>query len=265
MTIKSFWAGFGCGIIVLAAVIFFYQYMNPEVAVQTHAVELSDDDIIERARDLGMVTYLDFVRSGEGVAEPDDAEPPEPEIIEKIVYVEVEAAGEPSDIEVITRARALGMDFADEPDESADGGDETIDGDDAPAPTPAPTSTPAPTATPVPTNTPAPTSTPRPTSTPAPTQAAVSADSDPDDPVMPEADLTTVYEGDMTTVFVPRGSNASTIARLLYEGGVIADRDGFITFVVNRGMAGRLMSGPHSFYDGMSYEDILYVLRGHRR
>jgi len=237
--------GFGCGLIVLAAVVFFYGYArsdNAGAAAVTETV-MSDGEIIARARDLGMVSYMDFVRENGAVTDADEnvdakketddypdenidanAAGPDVETIPaepEIVYIEVRA--EPSDIEIIVRARALGMAFADET-----GGDENM---------------------------------------PETAGQTIEADATApaDTPVIAGPVLSETYTGDMITVFVPSGSNANTIAGILYNNNIIENQTDFVNFIVGRGMAARLMSGPFSFYSGMPYDDILYILRGYRR
>jgi len=196
--IKNFILGFGCGIVILAAVTYFY-YGADAGAKDPVGGAMSDNEIVERARELGMLTYMDFIRSdGSDAEDKKSGEPAEVEIVYETVKEEL------SDAEIIDRALALGMYFFHMEEDEAPGENEP--GGEEPEP---------------------------------------------------------AASGEIRT-YVQSGSNAGTIANVLFEHGVITDPVDFVDFLVERGMAGRLLSGEHIFRQGMDYEEILTVLRGNK-
>ena len=95
---------------ILATLIYFYYNAGAETQKTGEAAreaDISEEEIIERARGLGMLFYMDFIRAG-GETETDG----EPETNEVIIYETVKE--ELSDIEIIARALELGMDFPEE-------------------------------------------------------------------------------------------------------------------------------------------------------
>ena len=229
--IKNFLLGFGCALILFAAVTYFYYDANAEnLNSQNNGAEeingdISDEIIIERARELGMLFYMDFIRAG-GDKEPD------PQIKEVVVYETVKE--ELSDMELIERAAAIAMDYFDvvqalfpvspesvinlAPMFDEDEYDEYDEYD--------------------------------------------YHDDIPDEIIFGEP--LDISEEESIAIAVPYGTNATVIAAALQENGVIANADDFIDFLNEIHMAGRLLSGTHIFKEGMDYEQILYVLRGNR-
>ena len=82
MSLKNFMLGFGCGLITLAAILFFYIFTQADAAepVRVEQIPMSDERVIARAKDLGMVEYAESARLN---AAETDASAPE------IIYVEV--------------------------------------------------------------------------------------------------------------------------------------------------------------------------------
>ena len=229
--IKNFILGFGCGILILAAAIYFLYGAEAAQPEPDAAAIITDDEVIARSRDLGMLFYMDFIRSEK---EPEQNAPsPKPEEI--VIYETIKE--ELSDAEVVLRALALGMDFF-YGDEDAE---PVIDLNTEPVTNPTPTPTPQPSSTPTPT----------PTQSPAPTSSPAAV-----------ADSEGNSEDGEIRVRISYGANAKAISETLYNSGVIADARDFVDFIIERGMAARLLSGEHVFRNGMNYEEILAVLRG---
>ncbi|GHV42021.1 hypothetical protein FACS189490_10080 [Clostridia bacterium] len=97
-------------------------------------------------------------------------------------------------------------------------------------PTEAPTEAPTETPTEEPTEAPTETPTEKPSATPKPTESA--------QVILPPG---------MVSVFIPRGSTATTVAKLLSENGVIDGSAGYVDYLIENGLTKKLVSGTYTF------------------
>ena len=211
---KYYLRGLGFGILITAIV---FSIAGPK--------ELSDEDIINRATELG---YVKEESSSIGIKDLLNKETPAP--TKSIYSVEVPGA-ENTTVPTPTEEPMVTITLAPTPTEMPE---------DVPTPTPEPIVLPTPTATPAPTNTPVPTATP--TVTPVPTKN-------------PEQGIT-------ATIVVEPGNSASMVCRQMQEKGIVKDANDFRSYLVRNNLTDYINIGTYSMSSEMSYQELAKMLSG---
>lgn len=185
MNPRSFLLGLGIGILVLSTV--FYVAMGVEKKTRPVEASLTDGEIVERARKLGMIYFNDL---------PEKQMP-------------LENPGTPTltDQEIIQRAQALGMAF---PVENSPEDSVPLEATSTPEATPPPEET--------------------------------------------------GEEGPVTRIYIPEGSNASDVLDVLYEAGIIPDKQSFGDYLAGRNLTKGLHYGNYKIPQGADYAAIADIL-----
>lgn len=63
-------------------------------------------------------------------------------------------------------------------------------------------------------------------------------------------------DNDTAQIEIGRGYTATQVADMLYEAGIIDDRDGFIKYMVDTGSSVKMITGTHIVTKGDSFENI---------
>lgn len=105
MKSRGFLFGFGSGIIIMSAVVYFFygKFYGRDSVRDTVVVSMTDDQVVARARELGMITYSELPARGNSTPSPVPATHEDTSVSEEI-----------SIEEIIEHARELGMVFYDE-------------------------------------------------------------------------------------------------------------------------------------------------------
>lgn len=287
MKLKSFYFGLGCGLFFLSAVIFFAYDKKINAAQNTVSYkELSDDEVKERARHLGMVTITEnsanrlsgddeIIKAARelGMVFPQETDEgdtaaqiiPETDDIQSDTDSDTDTAAQSDDDSDsgetdAAKADEQKTDAATEKNESNSKAPEnaqsgSADNNQATAqkeeekPDTAQKNEPAPDA-PADEN-------------PAPDAPAESSEpkappensQKPDTPAQPEQSGES--NGENVTVTIANGMTARQIAQTLLEKGIIGDYDGFLHFVAQKGVASRLVIGTYTFAKN---EDYAYII-----
>ena len=116
------------------------------------------------------------------------------------------------------------------------------------APTPTTTVVPEPTVTPTPVPTPTSTPTPVPTNTPAPTEEPA-----------PTKTPDTVVKA---TIVVERGNSASKVCKQMELAGVIKEADDFRQYLISRDLTDFINIGTYELSSDMSYKEMAKIITG---
>ena len=217
MGLKFYLRGLGVGIVVTALI------MGIATSVNSKEI-LSDDEIRERAKGLGMVeesTVLADTFAQGSVGSPD----------------EEEKAAEPS---ATPRATA-------EPSETPRATTE-------PSATPRATAEPSEVPTTVPTSapTPAPTSTPVPTSTPEPVETPAEAPA-------PETEAAT-QQGESVTIQIVSGDSSLAVCKKLAQAGLVESANEYDSYLCQNGYDRRIRAGSFEIPVGAGKDEIAGII-----
>ncbi|MDR1913029.1 MAG: hypothetical protein LBQ68_00900 [Clostridiales bacterium] len=220
---RYFIFGLGVGLIVLSAILFAAYQLDQSGGAAIPFIQVTDDEIMERASKLGMV------RLGEL---PETSDLPEDEIIELALELGMVfpdtylALNEPPKEEQPTEELAT-TDMPPTPE--AITAPDTTETSDA-AENPGVTETSEPTATPVP-----------PTSTPQPTAEAVD-------------------EGDSIHVSIPQGISSFEVSRLLHDVGLVQNADYFNSYMMDQDVAGRIQFGEFDIPKDITADELIRII-----
>ena len=210
--------GLGLGILITAIV---FIIAGPK--------ELSDEDIIQRAEELG---YVKETGSSLGIKDLLNKETPAP--TQPIHTVEIPGA-EKTPVPTPTEEPVTNETPVPTPTEQPE---EVPTPTLEPTPVPTVSATPVPTSTPVPTNTP----TPMPTVTSTPTKA-------------PEQGVT-------ATIVVSPGNSATMVCRQMQEKGIVKDGNDFRNYLVKNNLTDYINIGTYVMSSNMSYKELANMLTG---
>ncbi|MDR1539941.1 MAG: hypothetical protein LBU32_18460 [Clostridiales bacterium] len=243
MSWKSFFFGLGIGIIVISGVLYWAHEV--ELREAENKAVISDDEVIERAIDLGMVPLKDL--------------PPTNAVAQVM-----------TDEEVMARAAELGWIPPETDFPLAQEGDEPSQ---QPSPTPETAATPAaPTITPTSTPEPTPTPSPEPTPTPEPAQEqppqeqpSQAPSTQPQEPLEPWSTMPTwAVNGDSVTLIIPQGSSSTEICSALEASGLAMDAGTFNRYLIERGYDSQILSGRFVIPLDVGADALSEYLRGIR-
>ena len=228
MKLKQYIRGIGVGMIV--TVVLYSAIIIPR------KYTLSDEEIMERAKELGMVMQEDVDLSGlTGTPSPEPTFEltPEPTPTPTDVPPAPSAPEKPSEIPSPTVQATL------TPKPTAT---------TAPSPTPKPTPTTVPSPTPKPTPTTAPSPTPKPTPTTTPS-------------LTPKPTPTTVPSptgsvAETRTVTVAKGMWSAEFARAAQRAGLVENAEEFDAYLIRNGYASKIRVGTYELPVGASYYEI---------
>jgi len=280
MKIKSLIFGLGCGLLLVSVFFYFVYGASAKSAGNVVSAELTNDEIIERARGLGMVFLLENTSArgeqvsalsddaiigralelGMTLAAPQAAENEPLEVLEadETEPSEAETDGEenPEDTEGETQ-ETEGETDKDEPEETQP---EQTDETQPTQPNETAQTEPAqtnPTQT-QPTQTqPQPT---QPAQQPAPTQQQPAPSTEPDDlNALNRPAVSSNGENNAASknITITIGQTASDVARNLLNAGVISDTGDFLSYLNKNGAANKIIIGTYEFSPGEDYSVIM--------
>ena len=64
----------------------------------------------------------------------------------------------------------------------------------------------------------------------------------------------------VVTVTIDRGSNATQVARKLYEAGIVEDKDAFNSYLIEKKKTKALRSGTYNIKKGLEFSEIADIL-----
>lgn len=219
---KYYLRGLGLGILITSLV---FIIAGPK--------ELSDEEIMKRAEELG---YVKEEGSSLGIKDLLNKETPVP--TGPLYTVEIPGANKtpvptPTSEPIPTNTPAP----TDTPVPTATA-----------SPTPTATVVPEPTVTPTPLPTPTSTPTPVPTNTPAPTE-------EPAPTKTPDTVVT-------ATIVVERGNSASMVCKQMESAGVIKEADDFRQYLISRDLTDFINIGTYELSSDMSYKEMAKIITG---
>lgn len=215
---KYYLRGLGLGILITALV---FIIAGPK--------ELSDEDIIKRAEELGYVKNED---SSLGIKDLLNKETPAP--TGPLYTVEIPGAEK-------TPVPTPTPEPTQEPTPT-----ETVVPTPSVSPTPEPTLTPTVTPTPVPTNTPIPT----PTATPTPTPTVQPQ------PTNSPADVITAV------IVVEKGNTATVVCNKIQQAGIVSDANKLRDYLLAHNLTDYINIGTYTMSSDMSFAEIAKLLTG---
>ncbi len=75
-----------------------------------------------------------------------------------------------------------------------------------------------------------------------------------------EADANENDSINVITVTIDRGSNATQVARKLYEAGIVEDKDAFNSYLIEKKKTTALRSGTYNIKKGLEFSEIADIL-----
>ena len=233
MKLKYYLRGLGIGIAVTALILGL-------ASGRAENAEMTDEDIIARASELGMVME-------DKVLKPVSQEP---------------VTMTTNEVKPVAEEAVITDNESDDSDGDAD--EAAFEPTKAPTPTNAPTPEPteAPTPTPTPEPTEAPTPTPEPTKAPtnAPTPEPTKAPTPTPEPTKTPA---IAANGSSINIAVSPGSGSETVCSQLKKAGLIDSADDFNSYLCQNGYDKHLTTGDHNVPVGAGYEEIARIMVGH--
>ncbi len=228
---KYYLRGLGIGILVTALVF-----------VITKPSELTDEEIIKRAQELGYekIEEKDITPS---LSIKDLMETGTPTPTQTVILTDTPAptltptptpTKEPQETQAPTETPTPAPTMTEAPTKAP-----TL------TPTAVPTETPTPTPTPTKKPTPAPTSSPKPTKSPEPSDTPIG---EPEDEVI------------TATISVERGNTAKAVCDKIEKAGIVEDGDDLKNYIVRNRLADFINVGTYTLSSNMSYEEIAAIL-----
>ena len=242
---KRFLQGLGLGL-VIAAIAMGITMRKDE--------SLAGESLVEKAREIGMVFP-------QGSGRPDafsedkseDEASPEPTKSGK-KGAGVGAEGDSGEEESGEEAASSKPETSEKPSEKP-----KVSETPKPTESPASTTSPEPTESPEPTTSPAPTTTPEPTATPKPSKTPKPrGTSDPNATATPTH--RELPDGTVVHFRVRSGLLSSSVAREMYEAGIIDDMWDFDHYIENHGLGARIISGTYDLTVGDSYRNLARII-----
>ena len=233
---RFFMRGFGVGLIITVALY--------SAIIIPRKYKLSDDEIIARAKKLGLTEEAD-VKLPDMSPAPDETGEGENTENTQTEDAEVSKPPKPSEPE--------------KPDTPS----EAPTPSDVPTPSkaPTPTSAPTPTKAPTPTSAPTPTKAPTPTSAPTPTKAPTPTSAPtPDEDPIPTAAAGADGENKKVTVTVSKGMGSAEFARAAQKAGLVENAEEFDKYLMKNGYASKIMIGSYEIFVGATYKEIAEII-----
>ena len=253
MGLKFYLRGLGVGIVVTALIMGIATSVNSKES-------LSDEEIRERAKGLGMVeesTVLADTFAQGSVGSPEEEEPvslPSPEKSKEMELQKGEETSPTPEKEEATEAPE-GEESTEE-DETKKAAEPSATpratAEPVETPTTAPTPTPAATPTPVPTPTPTPTASPAEVPTPEP--AELSAVTPTPEPAALE------QQGESVTIQIVSGDSSLTVCKKLAQAGLITSANEYDSYLCRNGYDKRIRAGSFEIPVGAGEEEIAGII-----
>lgn len=261
MGLKLYLRGLGVGIVVTALI------MGISSSMKSREI-LSDDEIKERAKGLGMVeesTVLADTFAQGGSVFPDEEEGTEPASLpspdedEEKTFPQGEEEVSPAPAEEETPG------ISEEEKDAEDGkAEKAAESSAAPKATAEPTVTPASTPTPVSTPAPAVTPTPAPTSTPAPTATPAATSVPTQEPVETPAatpePAASEQQRESVTIEIVSGDSSFTVCKKLAQAGLIESANEYDSYLCQNGYDKRIRAGSFEIPAGAGEEEIAGII-----
>ena len=257
---RSMILGAGFGVIIVTFVFFIaIQFNKPSVEIQTLTEAMSDEQVIEQARKLGMVMVKELPSAseqtvtGESVAkeEYDNLKKDIAELLDKLGVAEYK-------LQVSEEELAAANEALKERSESSLSGNQT-----AQLPT---STTQAPQVSPAPATQTTPTSSPAATSPSASVQVPTvsttpeqSAQAPPITPPVYSVGASTDM-GDFIRITIPSGGNSISISSLLSNSGVVDDAADFNVYVMENNKSTVLIAGTYDIPKDAEYDEVLEII-----
>ncbi len=242
MDLKYYLRGLGVGIVVTALIMGIASSVDSKEA-------LSDDEIRERARALGMVeestVLADTLAQGNvdssvGGASGEE----EPEAVPSPTSDQEEEASAPEEEETSPSPEAEEDEEIPETSAEPKAAEKEVKPSQSPSPTPVPSASPSPKPTAEPTATPSP----EPTSEPASTPVAVS-----------ETDAGT-SQGESITIHIAGGDSSLTVCKKLAQAGLIESASEYDAYLCQNGYDKRIRAGSFEIPVGAGEEEIAGII-----
>ena len=249
MGLKFYLRGLGVGIVVTALI------MGIATSVNSKEI-LSDDEIRERAKGLGMVeesTVLADTFAQGSAGSPDEEEKAEPVSLsspEKSEETKPQKGEETSPAageEEATQAPEGG-----EGDSEEDGEEKTAEPSVTPRATTEPSETPAPTA--VPTETPSPAAASTPAGTPTAEPAEISAAVPTPEPAASE------QQGESVTIQIVSGDSSLAVCKKLAQAGLVESANEYDSYLCQNGYDKRIRAGSFEIPVGAGKDEIAGII-----
>jgi len=243
---RSMFLGAGLGIIIVTFVFFVALKFTakPETQIQTVTEAMSDEQVIEQARKLGMVMVKELPASS---GEADGSQSVDKAEYEALKKEAQELRQQVADTHELVRINQEALKAAEEQLRASNDASQASASSNTPAQS-GTQSTQAP-------STQAP-STQAPSAQAPSTQAQAStAQSQQDYSAGSVVDM-----GDFTRITIPRGENSYTISSLLSHGGVVEDAVKFNEFVMDNGKSTVLIAGSYDIPKDATYEEVLEII-----
>lgn len=249
MGLKFYLRGLGVGIVVTALI------MGIATSVNSKEI-LSDDEIRERAKGLGMVeesTVLADTFAQGSAGSPDEGEKAEP-----VSLSSPEKSEETKPQKGEETSPAAGEEEATQAPEGGEGGSEE-DGEEktaepsvTPRATTEPSETPAPTA--VPTETPSPAAASTPAGTPTAEPAEISAAVPTPEPAASE------QQGESVTIQIVSGDSSLAVCKKLAQAGLVESANEYDSYLCQNGYDKRIRAGSFEIPVGAGKDEIAGII-----
>ena len=250
MKLKFYLRGLGIGMAIAAVVMgMTFSSSNKET--------LSDDEIIERAQELGMVEESKVligasVTPVEETATPTPTETATPTPTKTATPTPTKTA---TPTPTKTATPTLTKTATPTPTKTA-----TPTPTKTATPTPTKTATPTPTKTATPTPTKTATPTPTKTATPTPTKTATPTPTKTATPTPIPSPVAPIVAAGGVNVNVVPGSGSETISAQLYRAGLVKSAAEFNEYLCKNGYDRKLTTGDHLIAPGMDYQQIAIIM-----